>query len=125
MISTWGAAWGADPEPEKTATPWDQYLTVGTQAISAGLESYQDPFRRLELAQARLENARARGATPGRIRILQAKVNAASAAVGIETAEETSDREYRLLGKIAIITGIAAGGALVVLLLSGAKRVQR
>jgi hypothetical protein len=125
MRSTWGAAWGVDPEPESTTTPWDQYLTVGTQAISAGLESYQDPYRRLELAKARLSNARARGATPSRIRVLQAKVSAASAAVGVEAAEETSDREYRLLGKLSIITGIAAGGALIVLLLSGAKRVQR
>lgn len=131
MRSTWGNAWGEDApadaaQPTTSATTWDQYLQAGKVALDVGLEAYKDPYRRLELAQARLANAKARGfSSPSRIRVLEAKVRAASVAVGVESAEETSDREYRLLGKLAIITGIVAGGAFTVLLLSGAQRVQR
>lgn len=128
MRSTWGSAWGAEEAPSvvEAAPPgWEQYLQVGTQALTVGIEAYNDPHRRLELAQARLDNARGRGWSPARIRVLEGKVRAAQTAVGIENAEETSDREYRLLGKLAIVTGIVAGGALTVLLLSGAQRVRR
>ena len=128
MISTWGSAWGDEDTVAPTtqnAAPWEQYLQTGAQALAVGLEAYQDPFRRYELAKARLENARVRGAGPGRIRVLEAKVRAAQANLGIETAEEQSDREYRMLGKLAIVTGIAAGGALIVLLLSASGRVRR
>ncbi len=128
MRSTWGHVWGDDAAPsvvEAAPPAWEQYLQAGTKALAVGIEAYEDPYRRLELAQARLANARARGASPSRVRVLEAKVRSAQTAVGIESAEETSDREYRLLGKLAIITGIVAGGALTVLLLSGAQRVRR
>ncbi len=89
------------------------------------LKEMQDPYRRVEVAKARLDNARARGATSARIRMLEARYRAALTQVGLEGEEQTSVRRFRGLGQAALVSGIVVAAALTILLLSKATATRR
>jgi hypothetical protein len=88
------------------------------------VKEFQDPYRRVELSKARLANARARGASANRIRVLEARYRAALTQVGLEGEELTSVRRYRGLGQAALVSAIVVAASLTILLLSKAAQTR-
>lgn len=122
MNSAWGCCgrWG-DPEP-KTPIPVSDIIATALPAIQTISEELSDPFRRAEVLEAKLANARARGAASARIRVLEAKLGAARRTTGLRMESEQSTRDWRMLGKTGVTVGIGVGVALIVLLLSRVRR---
>ena len=118
----WGAWYGEEAVPvaasDDTTTTVQELIPIATSFI----KEMQDPYRRVEIAKARLDNARARGAAPSRLRILEARYRAARTQVGLETEEVTSVRRFRGLGQAALVSAIVVAGALTILLLTKATR---
>lgn len=101
MTRVLGAATGTANRPQQSPTEWVTALAEGAgRYVSAA----SDPLRQLADAQADLQSALARGATPERIRELRARVDVARVRAQ-EYAESTqSSREWAALGKVLVVS---------------------
>ena len=113
-----------DPAEDGAAVPLDLLQEV-VPAVSATIQSTQDPYRQAEILRARLARLEQRGAARWRIDRTRALLKAAERKIGLQAESQQSTREWRVLGKAGIGTGIAVGGALIVLLLALAGRAGR
>lgn len=102
--------------------PVQQTLETLLPLVQTVTEGLNDPFRKVEVLRAKLENARARGASAAHINLLEAKLAAAERATGVRVEGEQSQRDWRLLGKVGVATGVGVGVALMLLLVSKAVR---
>jgi len=128
-MNNWTLWYGADETVAPAAASSTAQRGAMVQELipvaASFLKEMQDPYRRVELAKARLANARARGAGPSRIRVLEARYQAALTQVGLEGEEQTSVRRFRGLGQAALVSGIVVAAALTILLLSKATAARR
>lgn len=84
-------------------------------------ESITDPYRKAEVLRAKLQIARAKGASLNTIMLLEAKLKAAERRVAEEEAGEEAKRGFIGLGQAAGVVGIGIGLSLVYLILSKAR----
>lgn len=120
---------GADPVEAEETPAAQASPTPALQALSPVIAStiaeLQNPYRRVEVLQARLANAKARGAAPARIRVLEAQLRAAQQGVDRAEAGAQSTREWSTLGKTGVTIAIVGGIGLTLLLVSAAFALQR
>lgn len=139
MISTGSmqfgdAHWGATPEAQDAASALieegssiaaAEARAAGKPGLATTLEEYApvvtayikqltDPARRVDILEARLKNARARGASSATIRLLQARLKAARRNAGeqarqreqtttIQQSATTATRVWTALGIVGIL----------------------
>ena len=125
MIGRWGA-YGGDaavaPQGAKGPVPVADLVATLLPAVQLVTEELSDPYRKVEVLTAKLENARMKGASAGKLNLLEARLVAAQRAVGLRTESEQSTRDWRALGKAGIATGIGLGVALILLITLRAVR---
>ena len=138
MISTfdkeWGDGyWGATPEAqtatsalidEGTAIAADQLERSGRSGLAQTLQEwapvvstyvkqFQDPARQVDLLEARLANARERGASSGTIRLLEARLNAARRNAGLQAQNREQSSTIRTSAITAARVWTGAGVVLI------------
>lgn len=99
-----------------------------TSLISAGADlaaSLRDPVKHLAVLEAKLKEAKARGAGSRKIAILTAQVEAAKHAAGIETESEQATRDWRNIGQSGSLVGIALGLGLLYWIVVSAHHKKR
>lgn len=95
-------------------------------AVAAVVTDLQDPYKKAEVLRVRIARAKASGVAPAwYIANLEAKLRAAERQLALEQSDIQSTSEWSTLGKVGLATGVAVGGALIILLLSGASRLRR
>jgi len=112
-------------------------LTSYTQAaapVLAALVTTKDSTETAETLRAQIKNHKhLRDTFPdplktlyaNKVTILEAKLRAALDLRKRDTEDRRSKYEWSALGKAGIITGIVTGGAIILLLVAGARRVGR
>ena len=140
--SHWGSQWGATPEAiEATDALIGQGSEIaaqqaergGNQGLAATLrewapvvgsyvKQFQDPNRQLLILEAKLQNARERGASRATIRLLEARVEAARRNAGLQdlSRQQTTSVKQSAVTTTRIFAGV--GVALIILILSRALR---
>lgn len=90
--------------------------------VGTYVKQFQDPNRQLLILQARLENARERGASSATIRLLEARVAAARRNAGLQdiSRQQTTSVKETAITTTRIFAGV--GVALIILILSRALR---
>ncbi len=102
-----------------------ELVTGLAPAISAITGELTDPFRKVAILEAKLADARRRGASLRKIGKLEAKLAAAKRATGMEEESERATREWRAIGQSGGIIGIGVGLALIYVLLETGKAQKR
>ena len=94
--------------------------------VGAYVKQFQDPNRQVLLLQAKLENARAGGASAAQIRILEARLAAAQKNASQQMLSRSQSESVRKTAiaatRTATIVGAGVGIALIFLILSRATR---
>jgi len=116
--------WGDEGEVVNQPQKIDALAVIQSVSpvIQSIAEEFSDPFRRVAVLEAKLENARARGASTSKIRLLEAKLDAAQRAAGIRVESEERTRVWAGLGQTAILAAVGVGGALTLFLVLKAVR---
>ncbi len=110
-----------------TQTSKDLSATIAalSPAISTLVDSATDPNKRVAVLEAKIINARKKGSSASKIRILQAKLDAARIRAGVKNESLESTRDWRSLGKLGVITGIGIGAAIIFFILKSAFKAPR
>lgn len=97
--------------PAQTSVPGAESSNAATyQAFLTALYAIiQDPFRRVEILEARLASAKRYKWPPSIIADIEARLVAAKRAAASKSQQETAVYEWDTLGKVGLYVGIAAG----------------
>lgn len=85
--------------------------------IQTAVDAITDPVQRAAVYKAQLQNAIARGASASEIRVLQAKLQAAQAAIRAKSAQQSSLSDLVGSGQVALfgVGAVFVAGAIVIL----------
>ena len=119
----------AAPPAEEIA----KYTSAAAPIVSALVEG-SDATASVETLRAKIKNhARLRDTFPeplktlyaNKVRVLKSKLKAALVRQARDVEDRSSKKEWSVLGKVAVVTGIITGGALILFIVAGARRVGR
>lgn len=88
-------------------------LKALSPAITTVVESVSDPYKRVQILEAKIKKAKRSGASASKLERLYAKLDAAKHRLSIKDEALDSTRDWRMLGKAGIVTGIGVGAAII------------
>jgi hypothetical protein len=120
-FGSWGAldpaqileAKSSADEGTESSQELSRTLTALSPAITTVVEALTDPYKRVKILEAKIKKAKRSGASASKIQRLQAKLEAAKHRLSIKDEALESTRDWRMLGKAGIVTGIGIGAAII------------
>lgn len=100
-------------------------LRALSPAITTVVDSVTDPYKRVKILKAKIKDAKRKGASASKIQRLQAKLEAAQHRLDIKNESLDSTRDWRMLGKAGIVTGIGIGAAIIFFILMQSFKSRR